>query len=46
LKIKTFSKHFHEGSEHNAKESSLSDKPEEAGREFLSFAREKYLKGD
>jgi hypothetical protein len=39
-KIKTFPKHFHDGNEQNVKESFLSDKPEEAVREFLTLARE------
>ncbi len=39
--IKTFPKHFHDGSEGDVKESELDDKPEVALREFLNFAREK-----
>ena len=35
----TFPKHFHEGSEGNVKESFISNDPDEAIREFLSFAR-------
>ena len=38
-KIKTFPKHFHDGSEGNVKESTISDNPIEAVREFLSFIR-------
>ncbi len=45
--IKTFPKHFHEGSEadEDCKESYISEKPEEALREFLSFVREKITSG-
>tara|TARA_Y100000031_G_scaffold153837_1_gene200069 strand:- start:2529 stop:2897 length:369 start_codon:yes stop_codon:yes gene_type:complete len=39
--IKTFPKHFHDGSEDNAIESNISDKPNNAIREFLKFVREK-----
>jgi len=39
--ISTFPKHFHDGSQENVKESRISDKPEEAVREFLKFARQK-----
>lgn len=39
--IKTFPKHFHDGSEGNVKESTVSDNPVEAVREFLSFIRSK-----
>jgi hypothetical protein len=42
--LKTFPKHFHEGDDEAVKESRISDKPEEAIREFLEFAREK-IKG-
>lgn len=38
-KIATFPKHFHNGSELNVVESHISSIPEEALREFLSFAR-------
>ena len=38
-RIKTFPKHFHEGSEGDVKESNLDDKPEIALREFLNFVR-------
>jgi hypothetical protein len=37
--IATFPKHFHDGSESNATESLLSDQPESALREFLTFVR-------
>ncbi len=39
--IKTFPKHFHDGSEDNVKESDVSDDPREAVREFLIFIRSK-----
>ncbi|MCH8317486.1 MAG: hypothetical protein IIA88_03175 [Bacteroidetes bacterium] len=39
--IKTFPKHFHNGSDTNVEESYLSDDPEEAVREFLNFIRGK-----
>ena len=39
--IKTFPKHFHDGSELNVKESHLSDNPNNAVRDFLIFIREK-----
>jgi hypothetical protein len=42
-KIKTFPKHFHEGTEDNVKESSVPDDSTEAINYFLSFAR-KFLK--
>ena len=35
--VPTFPKHFHDGSEANVIESHLSDAPEEALREFLTF---------
>ncbi len=38
-KLKTFPKHFHEKTEEVVKESNISDKPEEAIRSFLEFAR-------
>ena len=38
--IKTYPKHFHDGNEQDVKESFLSDKPEEALREILSFVKE------
>lgn len=37
--VKTFPKHFHCGSEKEVTESSISDNPEEAIREILTFAR-------
>ncbi|KAF5424570.1 MAG: hypothetical protein C00003105_00085 [ANME-2 cluster archaeon HR1] len=37
--VKTFPKHFHNGSENIVNESSISDEPENAIREFLVFAR-------
>jgi len=39
-KIKTFPKHFHQGSEENVKESNIGDNPEIAIRDFLKFVRE------
>ena len=39
--VKTFPKHFHEGSEGQAVESSISDVPEETLRQFLAFIRDK-----
>lgn len=44
-KIKTFPKHFHNGGEDNVEESTISDNPVEAVREFLSFIRSKLLTG-
>jgi len=40
-RIKTFPKHFHDGSEENVKESTISDNPAEAVREFLGFIKSK-----
>lgn len=37
--MKTFPKHFHDGEEENVKESSISDDPIEAVREFLDSIR-------
>ena len=37
--VKTSPKHFHNGSEENVIESYISDNPEEAIREFLTFIR-------
>jgi hypothetical protein len=37
----TFPKHFHDGEEQTVKESHISDRPEEAFREFREFARGK-----
>ncbi|MBI5253329.1 MAG: hypothetical protein HY930_02880 [Euryarchaeota archaeon] len=39
--ISTFPKHFHDGTQDDVKESYISDRPEEAVREFLKFARQK-----
>ena len=39
--LKTFPKHFHDGSEEKVKESNISNNPEQAVREFLAFIREK-----
>ena len=39
--VKTFPKHFHNGSEENVVESNISDEPEKAIREFLDFVRNK-----
>jgi hypothetical protein len=41
--VATFPKHFHEGNESNVVESHISDDPESAIREFLTFARHKLL---
>ena len=41
--VTTFPKHFHNGSEDNVVESDLSDNPENAIREFLTFVRNKLL---
>ncbi len=40
-RVKTFPKHFHQGSEERAVESFISDIPEEALRQFLAFIRDK-----
>ena len=37
--IRTFPKHFHDGSEENVIESNLPDEPQKALREFLKFIR-------
>ncbi len=39
--VETFPHHFHDGSEARVVESRISERPEEALREFLSFARER-----
>ncbi|MCD6227973.1 MAG: hypothetical protein J7K17_00645 [Candidatus Omnitrophica bacterium] len=39
--LKTFPKHFHKGSETAVEESYISERPEEAIRDFLQFVREK-----
>jgi len=38
--LETFPKHFHEGAEENIQESHISDDPEQAIRQFLTFVRE------
>jgi hypothetical protein len=42
-RIATFPKHFHDGNEHTVVASYISEVPEEALREFLSFVRRKLL---
>jgi len=39
--VATFPRHFHDGSEDHVVESRLSEEPERALREFLTFAQEK-----
>ncbi len=39
--VSTFPKHFHEGREDHVVESHISDTPEQALREFLTFVRQK-----
>lgn len=41
--VTTFPKHFHDGSDDNVRESHISDDPEQAIREFLTFVRSKLL---
>ena len=41
--VATFPKHFHDGSDSNVVESHISDDPENAMREFLTFTRHKLL---
>lgn len=41
--MKTFPKHFHDGSDGNVEESFLSDDPGDAVRSFLEFARGRLL---
>ncbi len=41
--VPTFPKHFHDGSEENVVESHISDRPEEALREFLTFVRQRLI---
>jgi hypothetical protein len=41
--MKTFPKHFHDGSDDNMVESHLSDDPRDALRSFLEFARGKIV---
>lgn len=43
--MKTFPKHFHDGSDENMEESYLSDDPVDAVRSFLAFARRKLSDG-
>jgi hypothetical protein len=43
LHVLTFPKHFHDGSEANLVDSQISDNPEHAIREFLTFVRHKLL---
>lgn len=43
--ISTFPKHFHNGSEENVKESTLSDEPRQAIRQFLIFTKAILSKG-
>ncbi len=43
--VATFPKHFHDGSEDNVVESYISDDPDQAIREFLTFVRQKLLAG-
>ena len=38
--VETFPKHFHNGSEYDVCDSSISDEPVEAIREFLSFVQQ------
>jgi hypothetical protein len=40
--VATFPKHFHDGSEDHVVESRLSEEPEQALREFLTFVRERF----
>ena len=42
-RVATFPKHFHDGSDTNVVESTLSDDPEQAIREMLTFVRHKLL---
>jgi hypothetical protein len=44
--VKTFPKHFHDGSEERVKESDISDAPEEGLREFLAFVRNRLKRGN
>jgi hypothetical protein len=41
--VKTFPKHFHDGSERNVRASHISDVPEDALREFLAFVRRRLM---
>ena len=38
--LETFPKHFHDGSENNIRRSQISDEPEQAIRQFLTFVRQ------
>ncbi len=42
-RVTTFPKHFHDGNENNVVESHISNNPDDAMREFLTFARHKLL---
>ncbi len=42
-RVTTFPKHFHDGNENNVVESHISNNPEDAMREFLTFVRHKLL---
>ena len=42
--LRTYPKHFHVESDEHVEESYLSDNPEEALRQFLSFARSKLVR--
>lgn len=44
--LKTFPKHFHEGSENNVKESNVDDDPNNALRDFLKFIKIKLIPDD
>ena len=44
--IKSFPKHFHNGSEDNVVESDISDDPEIALKEFLNFVEKEIKRGD
>jgi len=41
--VSTFPKHFHDGSEDNVLPSTISDEPQEALREFLTFVKQKLI---
>ncbi|MEW6381178.1 MAG: DUF6516 family protein [bacterium] len=41
--VKTFPKHCHDGSQENVTESTLSDTPEQAIREFLTIVRQRIV---
>ncbi|RLI09740.1 hypothetical protein DRO33_06400, partial [Candidatus Bathyarchaeota archaeon] len=44
--LRTYPKHFHAGSDERVEESYLSDEPEQALRQFLSFIRDKLRGGE